>query len=151
MKLRPRACASRPLPSDFFESAGFDEVERTAGLSHARFVTASGTDDATALAVAGLVVNLLSKDYEAALSAIERALSLNGSCAAALYFGALIYAFAGRPAAAVSNANRALRLSPFDPAIFQAHLALGLAALRRRSSRPFRSARAHFAASNASD
>jgi len=143
------------LPSDFFESAGFDEVERTAGLSHARFVTArgtaSGTDDATALAVAGLVVNLLSKDYEAALSAIERALSLNGSCAAALYFGALIYAFAGRPAAAVSNANRALRLSPFDPAIFQAHLALGLAALRRRSSRPFRSARAHFAASNASD
>ena len=63
------------------------------------------------------------------MSAIERALSLNASCATALYFGSPIYAFAGHPVAATSNANRALRLSPFDPVVFLAHLALGLAAI----------------------
>lgn len=60
-------------------------------------------------------------------------MSLNPSCATALYFAAIMYimyGFAGRPTDAISNANRALRLSPFDPAIFQAHLALGLAALQ---------------------
>jgi tetratricopeptide (TPR) repeat protein len=63
------------------------------------------------------------------LSTIERALALNPSCATALYYGALIYAFAARPAEAIVSANRALRLSPFDPAVFQAHMALGVAAI----------------------
>jgi len=87
-------------------------------------------DDATALAVAAFVITVLSKDHEPAFGAIERALSLNPSCATALYFAALMYSFAGRPADAISNANRALRLSPFDPALFQAHMALGYAALQ---------------------
>jgi tetratricopeptide (TPR) repeat protein len=56
-------------------------------------------------------------------------LALNPSCATALYFGALIYGFAARPAEAIVSANRALRLSPFDPAVFQAHMALGVAAI----------------------
>jgi len=58
---------------------------------------------------------MLSKDHQTALSAVERALSLNASCATALFIGAAVYAFAGRPAAAVASANRALRLSPLDP------------------------------------
>jgi adenylate cyclase len=113
----------------FFESDGLDEADRTAALQHARVVTASDTDDATALAVAAFVINLVGREQEAALTAIERALALNPSCATALYFGALMYGFAARPAEATANANRALRLSPFDPAIFQAHLALGFAAI----------------------
>ena len=47
-----------------------------------------------------------------------------------LYFGSLVYAFAGNPAAATSNANRALRLSPFDQSAFVAHLALAAAAVQ---------------------
>ena len=114
----------------YFESAGLaDEADRTAAVRHARIATASGTDDATALAVAAFVINSMGKDKETALNAIERALALNSSCAAAHYFGALMYAFAGDPAPAIASANRALRLSPFDPAIFQAHIALGLAAI----------------------
>jgi adenylate cyclase len=109
----------------FFSQLGFDDAERDAGLRHARFVTASATDDATALAIAAFQISLLSKDHEGAANAIERALSLNPSCAAALYFGALIYAFSGKLAAATVHANRALRLSPFDPLAFQAHTALG--------------------------
>ena len=86
---------------------------------------ASGTDDATTLAVAAFVIAVLSKDYKAALSAIERALSLNPSSATALYWGALIHASSGNSAAATAYANRALRLSPFDPVAFAAHGALG--------------------------
>jgi adenylate cyclase len=112
----------------FFSRAGFGEADKAAGIGHARAVIASRSDDATALAIAAFVITLLSKDHEAALGAVERALSLNASCATALYFGALIYAFAGDAAAASSKANRALRLSPFDPLAFMAHLALGLAA-----------------------
>jgi adenylate cyclase len=83
-----------------------------------------------ALAVAAFVITVLSKDHEAALSAVERALSLNASFATARYFGAFIYAFAGNPATATSNANRALRLSPLDQSAFVAHLALAEAAVQ---------------------
>lgn len=114
----------------FFSRAGLGEADKAAGVGHARAVIASGTDDATALAIAAFAITMLSKDHEAALSAVERALSLNASCATALYFGSLIYAFAGHPAAATSNANRALRLSPFDPSAFVAHAALGAAAVQ---------------------
>jgi adenylate cyclase len=115
-----------------FARGGLDEADRTAGIEHARRVIASGADDATALAFAAFAITMLSKDHETALSAVERALSLNASCAAALYVGALSYAFAGRPAAAAANANRALRLSPFDPLTSFAYGALGAAAVQER-------------------
>jgi len=91
---------------------GLDEGDKLAGLRHARTVLASGTDDATALAVAAFVIAYLGRDHKAALSAIERALSLNPSSATALYFGAVIHASSGNSAAATACANRALRLSP---------------------------------------
>ena len=62
-----------------FVRGGLDEADKTAGLRHARAAIASGTDDATALAVAAFAIGILSKDYKTALSAIERALSLNPS------------------------------------------------------------------------
>jgi adenylate cyclase len=64
-----------------------------------------------------------------ALSAIERALSLNASCATAHYFAGLVNAFADRPAVAAFHARSALRLSPFDPSAFEAHLVLGMGAV----------------------
>jgi adenylate cyclase len=113
-----------------FTRGGFDEAEKTVALHHARTTIASNTDDATALAVAGFVIVVLTREYELSLSAIERALSLNASCATALYMGALTNAFADRPAIASSLAYRALRLSPFDSSAFEAHLALGMVAIR---------------------
>jgi TolB-like protein/class 3 adenylate cyclase/Flp pilus assembly protein TadD len=114
----------------FYSRAGLREADKAAGVEHARAVIATGTDDATALALAAFVILMLSADHKTALSAVERALSLNASCASALLWGALINAFVGHPAAAISNANRALRLSPFDPLAYCAHLALGAAALQ---------------------
>jgi TolB-like protein/Tfp pilus assembly protein PilF len=108
-----------------FMRGGVDEADKIAGLRHAHTAIASGTDDATTLAVAAFVIDILSKDHKAALSAIERALALNPSSATALYWGALIHASNGNSAAATAYANRALRLSPFDPVAFAAHGALG--------------------------
>ena len=114
----------------FFARAGFDEADKAAGIAHARAVIASGADDATALAIAAFAITILSKDHTTALSAVERALSLNVSCATALYFGAYIHAISGNPATAITHANRALRLSPFDPFAFLAHCALAAAAVQ---------------------
>jgi adenylate cyclase len=113
-----------------FTRGGFDEADRAAALLHARTAIASDIDDAASLAIAGWVVIVLTKEHEAALGAIERALSLNASCATAHYFAGLVNAFADHPEAAAFHANRALRLSPFDPSAFEAYFSLGIAALR---------------------
>jgi len=112
-----------------FTRGGLDEADRTTALAHARRALASDSDDAASLAVAGWITIVLSKDHETALSAIERAIALNSSCAMAHYYGALVNAFADRPKDAAFDADRALRLSPFDPKAFEAHLALGMAAV----------------------
>jgi adenylate cyclase len=114
-----------------FARAGLDEDDKTAALRHAQAALASGTDDAIALAVAGFVTFLMGKDHDAALSAIDRALSLNPSCATALYLGAQSNALWGHGEKAVSFANRALRLSPFDPLAFEAHMAFCAVAMLR--------------------
>jgi len=113
-----------------FHRGGFDEADKVAGLRHARAAVASGTDDATALAVAAFVISNLSKDHKVALGAIERALSLNPSSAMALYWGSLIHAYDENSAAATAHAYRALRLSPFDPVAFLAHVSLGVVAFQ---------------------
>ena len=74
-------------------------------------------------------MGLLGKDSKAALNAIERALSCNPSSAIAYYFGGTLYACAGDPVRGTTYAQRALRLSPFDPLTFQAHLAFSVAAV----------------------
>ena len=109
-------------------------VERNAGLPPDRRIEFR-IGDATALAIAALVVAWLDREHKVALSVIERALSFNPSSATALHKGAEIAAASGNLAVATAYANRALRLSPFDPLAFSAHLALGHVAIWRRGTR----------------
>lgn len=67
------------------------------------------------------------RDYEAALSAFERSFALSGSCAFALGFSSIVRAWKGDDAIAVEQANRALRLSPFDPLIYLPYAGLAYA------------------------
>ena len=76
-----------------------------------------------------MVIAHLGREHQTALDVIERALALNASCATAHYFGAHIEAFAGHSAPAKAHAERALRLSPFDPLAFAAFFALGVIAV----------------------
>ena len=111
-----------------FSHGGFDQADKILGLQHARAAIANDVDDATALTFGAMVIGLLGKDADAALNAIQRALSFNPSSAFALYCGAELYAWSGDPETANAYAQRALRLSPFDPFAFHAHLALAIAA-----------------------
>jgi adenylate cyclase len=113
----------------FVHDGRFDEADKASGIRHARAAIASGVDDATALAVAAITVAHLEKNFDASLDAIERALSHNASCATALFFGAEILAWKGEAAAAVTYAQRAFRLSPFDPLAYAAHIAMATAAV----------------------
>jgi adenylate cyclase len=146
LKLDPNYAAARALLAWSHEwrhaRGGFEEIEKKEALRHARIVLASGTDDAAAVAIAGFVIKLLSDDADTALNAIGRALALNSSCAMALYLGSQAHAIAGHRETAISFADRALRLSPFDPLAFQAHMARGVAAW---SETRFDEAASHFA------
>ena len=113
----------------FLHDGRFDEADKIAGMQHSRAAVASDVDDATALAVDAAAIARLEKDLDAALNAIERALSLNASFAVALYIGAELYAFRGEPSTATAYAQRALRLSPFDPLAWAAHVAMATAAI----------------------
>jgi len=134
LKLEPTFAAAHALLAwcheISFSRGGLDEADKAAGIEHARIAIANGADDATALAIAAFAIFILGKDHATALPAVDRALSLNPSCATALYFGAYIQAISGNPAPAISYADRALRLSPFDPFAFLAHCALGAAAVQ---------------------
>ena len=113
----------------FFFFGGLDPANRSAGFAHAEAVIASNTDDATALAMAGFVIWQLGQDYERAVATIERSLSHNPCCVTALMCGTLVYALGGASAKARAFAERALRLSPFDPFAWNGRLCLGHAAL----------------------
>jgi adenylate cyclase len=94
---------------------GMLEEARIAALHHARQAIATGGDDAAALATAGFVIAVTGSDFETALSVLDRSFALSGSSALALGFSSIVRAWKGDDAIAVEQANRALRLSPFDP------------------------------------
>src|SRR6516162_3072124 len=104
------------------------EETRLAALHHARLAIAKGSDDAAALATAGFVIAVCGRDYETALAAaFDRSFALSSSSALALGFSSLVRAWKGDDAIAVEHANRALRLSPFDPLIYLPYVGLAYA------------------------
>jgi TolB-like protein/class 3 adenylate cyclase/Flp pilus assembly protein TadD len=121
---------------------GFSEADLAAGLHHARAAVASGSDDATALAVASLALLHLGRDFTSASNAVARALELNGSCAVAYFLGSHVHAFCGDTATSRDYARKGLRLSPFDPLSWIGHQSLGLSDLREGL---YDEAAAHFA------
>jgi adenylate cyclase len=107
---------------------GLLEEAKTTALRHARLAIAAGGDDATALAIAGLVIGFLDPgDYATALDAFDRSLTLSPSSAIALGFSAVTRAWRGESAIAIEQAKQALRLSPFDPMSNIRHMAIAIA------------------------
>jgi adenylate cyclase len=106
---------------------GMQEETRLTAVHHARLAIAGGSDDAAALAVAGFVIAVCGSDYETALAAFDRSFALSSSLAAALGFSSVVRAWKGDDAIAVEQANRAIRLSPFDPWIYLPYVGLAYA------------------------
>jgi len=107
---------------------GLDQDAKVIALRHARLAIAAGGDDATALAIAGLVIGFLEpREYEIAVSAFDRALALSNSSALALGFSAVTRAWRGESTIAIEQAEQALRLSPSDPMSNIRYMAIAIA------------------------
>jgi adenylate cyclase len=81
----------------------------------AREVLAEARDDPTSLRFAAQVLAYSAKEYESALSVIDRSLFLNPNSAQGYTGSGWVNAYAARPLIAIDHFHRAMRLSPLDP------------------------------------
>jgi adenylate cyclase len=108
---------------------GGQDDDRETAKRLARTAIAGGSDVPLALAVAGAVLAALTRDHDAALAAADRATMINPKAAIVLGFDALTRCLCGAYDKAIEHAEKALRLSPMEPLIYHAAVALGLACL----------------------
>jgi adenylate cyclase len=94
---------------------GLSEENRLAAIHHAHAAVANGQDDSTALSLAGFVIGMDEHDRVAANEAFEVALALSPSSAFTYLVGSAVLGWGGDAERAIEWADRALRLSPFDP------------------------------------
>ena len=117
----------RLVPSDFIPvHGGVNKESHDAAIRHARAALSYGRDDATALALGGLVVSVTEHDRATAFEALEQALAISPSSSFALFCGATALAYAGEAERAIDWAHRALRISPFDRLNYTSYHALAL-------------------------
>jgi adenylate cyclase len=110
-----------------FGRGGFHEEDRLAAVHHARAAVALGNDDATALAIAALVLAYDGHETSAALKVFDRALELSNCNIFVLCWNAAILAWTGKTELAIERAQLALRLGPFDSLRWRANHALAVA------------------------
>lgn len=111
---------------NWIPSAG-PEVEE--GIAMARKAIAAAGDDPLVLVYAGQTLALLAGDWDAALFAINRAIEINPNFGFGFGHRAVILSYLGRHDEAIHSARQAIRLSPFDPAVFSFYQALARAEL----------------------
>jgi tetratricopeptide (TPR) repeat protein len=106
-----------------------EDNDREVAKRLARAAIAGGGDAPLALAVAGAVCAAVTRDHDSALAAVDRATLINPKAAIVLGFDALTRCLCGAYDKAIEHAEKALRLSPMEPLIYHAAVALGLACL----------------------
>lgn len=97
------------------------------GVRLAWLATQHGRDDPTALCYAALPLSVLGLNPQAARTVIDRACALNPNSAMAWYVSGATRNFLGETATAMTNIERAMRLSPVDPLLHQFLGAMSLA------------------------
>lgn len=106
---------------------GLREEDRLAAVRHARAAVTLGNDDATALAIAALVLAYDGHETTTALKVFDRALELSNCNIFVLCWNAAILAWTGKTDLAIERAQLALRLGPFDSLRWRANHALAVA------------------------
>ena len=79
---------------------------------------------------AGMTVALVEGDFDAAILYIDRSLSINANSTRAWLSSASVRCCVGNPETAIEDADRAIRLSPLDTAMWVAHGVLATAHLQ---------------------
>jgi TolB-like protein len=110
-----------------FVRGGFQPADREAAVRHARAALDAQSTDATALALGGFVVGMLDRDRQGALTALDEAIAQSPSSALAFSFSSVLRIFYGEFEKGVEHAERAIRLSPLDPARAMAWNSIGYA------------------------
>jgi TolB-like protein len=110
-----------------FGRGGLREEDRLAAIRHARAAVRLGNDDATALAIAALVLAYDGHDTVTASKVFDRAMELSNCNVFVLCWSAAILAWTGNSALAIERAQLALRLGRFDSLIWRANHALSIA------------------------
>ena len=100
----------------------FDESVRLA-----REALDAGRDDPRVLLLAGTVLAHLAQDWEVAIFALDRALSLNSNSAQAWRMSGWVRLLAGDPRTGAEHLSHSIQLSPGDPDITRALAGLGVA------------------------
>jgi TolB-like protein len=108
---------------------GLHAETRATAMRHARVAIEVGGDDAMALAMGGFVIGVVERDYQTALDALDRSVTLSPSSALAFGFSSIIRAWIGDDAAAIAHATMGIRLSPYDPLIYLPNVGLAFAQL----------------------
>jgi len=125
----------------FHSAAGSEREEmRVQAVSHAEQAVALGEDDSAVVAPAAFVLmwardqgRMTNEDVVATVHPVlDKAVALNANSAAALTYRALSLAIQGKSEPAIEDANRALRLSPLDPANYLPHTAIVIARIGLR-------------------
>lgn len=127
---------------------GLQSEMRDSARHHAHIAIKVGADDATALALGGFVVGAMERDYETALLAIDRSLSLSPSLSLAFGFSSIIRAWREDTTLAVEHGRMAIRLSPYDPLIYLPYVGLAYAHFFAGEFSEAASAATHAAAAN---
>jgi tetratricopeptide (TPR) repeat protein len=108
---------------------GAQPDDREVARRMARVAIDEGADSPLALTLGGAVHASLARDHDFALAAVDRAMMINTNAAAVLAFDALTRCVCGSYDAAIEHAEKALQLSPLEPLVYHAALALALACL----------------------
>src|SRR5882762_5575033 len=129
LELEPEYALARALLAQCFHfrfsRGGLGEADRVASTQHARAATAAGSDDATTLAIAAMVIWFDGHDVPTAFELFDRALAVSNSNVVALSNSAFVLAWMGNSEIAIERAQRAITLSPFDTS--NSYLALAVA------------------------
>jgi adenylate cyclase len=103
------------------------EADQEAADHAARAALKHDSGDGFALALRGILLGYMRRDYAGARHLIDQAVSASPSCALAWSWGSLIRAWTGDGGDAVRWAERGLRLAPSDPFTFFHTYVLGQA------------------------
>jgi len=111
--------------------APFGVNDAATAVDLARRVVATATDDAVALVLAGFVLGIVARDWDVGLDTSHRALKRNAGSGFVTLMASLCASFGGEPDEGLTLAERAMALSPLDPAFFIYLLAGAFAQLFR--------------------
>ncbi len=110
-----------------------DEAAETAeGVRFSHRAVQLAPNDSIVLTLAATALGHLDRDLANAIPWLDRAIALNPNSARAFGLGTIVRTFAGDYATAIDHADRAMRLSPFDPLSFFFSLARGVSHLLQR-------------------